>query len=171
MKIIILILALALVGLVLYLKPISLPTSQVPPPASNFTPLPTQERNNLAGFGIYTNGTFRVFTNPRYHNKSEEIYIESKNPYIIHIKKEGATWGDFFKTLPMDLKHDCLIAGTGEKFCNGAQGTLKFYINEEKVEDFLNRKIEDGDRALITYGRETEDQIMLQMSKVVNPLP
>lgn len=171
MKLLILLLVVAL-GAFIYFKPTFSPTNPEPSP----TPLPTNspefvERNDLAGFGIYTHGTFRVFTNPRYHNKSEDIYITKDNPYVINIKKPGATWGDFFKTLPMNLTSDCLTAGTGEKFCNGEKGTLKFYVNGERVDNFLERKIEDGDRALISFGKEADEQIEKQMEAVVNPLP
>lgn len=170
MKIVILFLLIAGIGLYL-LKPASLFTSQV---VNEPSPSPSPaiiDRDDLAGFGIYTNGTFRVFTNTRYHNQSEEIYIESTNPYVIHIKKEGATWGDFFKTLPMDLTNECILTGTKEKFCTGQSGTLKFYINGKKVDNFVEQKIKDGDRALITFGKETDAQIEKQMEKVVNPLP
>src|SRR3990172_6251669 len=64
---------------------------------------PQEEKmaDKKAAFAIFTNGTFRIFTDPRYHNLSSDVYIESTNPNIVLIQREGITWNDFFKTLPM----------------------------------------------------------------------
>ena len=75
-----------------------------------------------AAFAIYTNGTFRIFTAVMYHNLSEDVFIESGNPNIVHVKKNGVTWGNFFGTLPMKLSAECLTTGTGQTFCNGEGG-------------------------------------------------
>lgn len=169
MKILLIISLILIAGALFYfLKP----TPQSPAIVS--TPAPTvqtENREDLASFAIYTHGTFRVFTSKMYHNKSAEIYIEGTNPNVILVKKPAATWEDFFNTLPMKLTNECLTTGTKETFCTGDSGTLKFYINEQKVENFVNQKIEDGDRSLITFGKESEEEIQKQMLTVPNPLP
>src|SRR3990172_12305992 len=65
------------------------------------TPQVQAETERRASFAIFTNGTFRIFTDPKYHNLSDDVYIESTNPNIVLIQREGITWNDFFKTLPM----------------------------------------------------------------------
>lgn len=122
-----------------------------------------------ASFAIFTQGTFRVFTFSKYHNLSDEVFIEAQEPNIIKVKKQGITWDDFFKTLPMKLTNECLTTGTGQNFCTSGAETLKFYINEERMSDFLTREIQDGDKALITYGSETEEEIRGQLQRVVDP--
>jgi len=119
-----------------------------------------------AAFAIYTNGVFRVFTAAMYHNLSKDAYIESDNPNIIKIKKANITWDDFFKTLPFKLTSDCLTTGTQETFCTGQNGTLKFYLNDTKTDNLLSREINQDDRALITFGNETEAQIQNQINKI-----
>ncbi|OGD91801.1 hypothetical protein A3D81_01540 [Candidatus Curtissbacteria bacterium RIFCSPHIGHO2_02_FULL_40_17] len=118
-----------------------------------------------AVFAIYTKGTFRIFTASKYHNLSDDVFIESANPNVVHVKKEGTTWGDFFKTLPMKLSAECLTTGTGQTFCSGEGGSLKFYINGQKVENFLEREINQNDKALITYGSEGDFEIKKQLEK------
>ncbi len=115
-----------------------------------------------ASFAIFTNGTLRVFTAAMYHNLSTEVYIAANNPNQIQIKKAGVNWNDFFSTLPFKLTHECLTTGTGQTFCNGSNGTLKFYINGILSDDALNRQINQGDKMLITYGNESEVQIQQQ---------
>lgn len=122
-----------------------------------------------AGFAIFTRRTFRVFTAPKYHNLSEDVFIRADNPNIVHVKKRGVTWGDFFKTLPMKLTSDCLTTGTGETFCSTLQEKLKFYLNGEMVNDFLLREIKDDERALISFGSEGEEAIRNQFQRVIDP--
>lgn len=131
-------------------------------------PIPdqTQPVNKQASFAIFTNGTFRAFTASMYHNLSEDVFIQAKSPNIIYIKKHGITWDDFFKTLPFSLTKDCLTTGTKETFCTNQNGTLKFYLNGVRSDDFLDRQINYDDKALITYGSEGEKQIQKQIDKL-----
>lgn len=119
-----------------------------------------------ASFAVFTNGTFRIFTASMYHNLSSDAYIESSNPNIVHIKKENITWDDFFKTLPLNLSRDCLTTGTGETFCTGERGALKFYINGKFDDNALSQEIDDGDQLLVTFGRETDTQIQKQLQQI-----
>lgn len=122
-----------------------------------------------AGFALFTNGINRSFTAAMYHNLSAEAFIQADNPNIVQVTRQGVTWGDFFDTLPFKLTQDCLITGTKETFCTNEKGALKFYLNGEPVADLLSRQINDGDRALITYGDESEAQIQKQIQQVPKP--
>jgi len=140
-----------------------------PPPTS----LPISQINEIvnyqAGFAIFANGVKRSFSNPKYHNLSADVFLTGQNPEIVNVKKKGATWDDFFKTLPMKVTNACLTTGTGQTFCTGEKDTLKFYLNGVKTVDLLDREIKDGDRTLISYGDESESQIQRQLNQVVNP--
>lgn len=124
-----------------------------------------------ASFLIFTNGTRRIFTNSKYHNLSQDVYIEASKPAVVHVKKPGITWGDFFKTLPMQVTSDCLITGDGEKLCNLDTRALKFFINGKQVEDFLAQEIKDGDWAMISYGAQSQAQIDSQLLQASKALP
>lgn len=114
----------------------------------------TSERIEIkASFNVYTNGTKRVFTDPRYHNLSSDVFIEAGNPNIVNVRKQGVIWNDFFKTLPMSLTKECLVTGTKQTFCSGESGTLKFYINEVEDRDALDKIINEGDRLIVEYGK------------------
>lgn len=137
--------------------------------SSTPTPIVTQIEDTvdfLASFAIFTNGTKRSFSAPMYHKLSPDAYIEADNPEIIRLKKTNITWGDFFNTLPMELRKDCLVTGTKETFCNGLTGSLKFYLNGIKEDSLLDRIIEDEDRALITFGLDNDLDIKSQMDQV-----
>lgn len=118
------------------------------------TPTPTQEIREInikASFTIVTGNITRSFIAEKYHNQSPDVYIENPDPSVIHVKKIGITWDDFFKTLPMMLTKDCLITGDGETLCNEKGGTLIFYLNDVETPDLLDNEIKDGDKALINF--------------------
>ncbi len=119
-----------------------------------------------ASFAIFTNGSFRVFTAAMYHNLSQDAYIDASNPNIVQVKKSGTTWNDFFSTLPFKLTSECLTTGTKETFCTGKSGTLQFYINGEKNINALSQEIKDGDKLLVTFGKESDAQIKQQINKI-----
>ncbi|MBI3305184.1 M23 family metallopeptidase [Candidatus Parcubacteria bacterium] len=148
----------------------------VPVPASAPAPVPAPptvepaaEVDEAAAFLIYTNGLKRSFAAPMYHRRSPDAYLEASQPAIVRVKKRGVTWDEFFKTLPFRLTGECLTTGTGDTFCSGGEGELKFYLNGVRVADLLDRQIHDGDRALISYGVDGEAQIQKQFSQVPDP--
>lgn len=124
----------------------------VPPTPEQPGNLPISPPTNYtARFEIYTNGTRRIFTNPMYHQRSADIYIEAADPHLIQIKKPGTTWNDFFKTLPFSLEKDCLITGTNQTFCNTDTKKLFFYLNGNEVPDALDKVIAPNDQLRVEY--------------------
>lgn len=139
-----------------------------PPPAAS-QEVQQSPAEIKASFIIFTNDTLRIFTDSRYHNKTGDLYIDPSSPNTVVVKRPNATWDDFFKTLPMQLTEDCLTTGTGQKFCNSSQSKLKFYINGLEIGDFLTRKINSNDKALISYGPLNDSQLPSQLQKVPEP--
>lgn len=120
-----------------------------------------------ASFGIFTNGTFRTFTHPMYHNLEPEVFIEPTHPNIVHVKQNGLTWDYFFKSLPFLLNKDCLTTGTGQSFCTDEVDTLKFYINGVEEPNALDKVINHGDVLLVTYGNgENIQEYLLQIPTI-----
>lgn len=119
-----------------------------------------------AGFAIFTNGTFRVFTAAMYHNLSSDVYIQANNPNIVYVKKNDITWNDFFKTLPLKLTKDCLVTGTKQTFCTDSNGRLRFYINGKEDINALDKYIKNKDQLLVTYGNEDDVQIDQQLKRI-----
>ncbi len=122
--------------------------------------------NHTATFAIFTNGTFRIFTDKKYHNKSKDVFIQSDNVNRVYVKKIGITWNDFFITLPMTLKKDCLTTGTGQVFCANASHKLSFYINGIEDSNALSREIKANDQLLVSYGVKDNKEIESQLEKL-----
>ncbi len=115
------------------------------------SPSVATETNITASFTIKTGNITRSFKAEKYHNRSEDVYIEAKDPSLVHVKSAGITWDDFFKTLPMQLTKDCLTTGDGETYCSGKDGTLKFYVNDIEDPNLLEKPINQNDKALIIF--------------------
>lgn len=130
----------------------------------------TQDFERAASFTIFTNGTKRDFSDSRYHNQSPDVYLESTNPQIVHVKRAGTTWGDFFSTLPMKVNKECIVTGTGQTFCTSKTHTLKFYLNGTQDEDVLAKPINDNDQLLVSYGPDPDPAIEEQL-KQANIMP
>lgn len=118
-------------------------------PQAVASPVPT---HFSAHFQIVTNGTKRTFTQAMYHHQDEDAFIDAANPEQVEVTRYGITWNDFFKTLPFSLDEECLVTGTGQKFCNSGAGRLRFYVNEIETPNALDQIIEPGDDLKVTYG-------------------
>lgn len=105
-----------------------------------------------ARFTIITNGLTRNFSAKMYHNLDEVVYLESSDPSVVHVKREGKTWGDFFATLPFKLSPNCLTTGTGETFCTNSTHSLKFILNDNIASGALDKIINPGDNLVVRYG-------------------
>src|SRR5690606_6196244 len=101
----------------------------------------------------------RIFTDPKYHNLNEEIFIDATMPNEVNVKKTGKTWNDFFATLPMKLDKECLTTGTGQVFCTNGNQKLKFYLNKKLDPNALDKQINQNDELLVSFGSESESEI------------
>lgn len=122
-----------------------------PSPTAQAQTTQPKEVDIQATFQIVTGSITRNFSNPKYHLQSPDVFIQKDNPAVVHVKKTGITWSDFFATLPMKLTKDCLITGDGETLCTENGKTLKFYLNENEEPDLLDKEIKNGDKILIKY--------------------
>lgn len=83
------------IGIVLFLNSKSiqnpnttaLPT-QTPSITTSSTPKPT---DITASFTIITDKITRSFKAAKYHNLSEDVYINPSDPTVVHVKKKGIT--------------------------------------------------------------------------------
>jgi len=152
----IVILILALIFLAIYFyspRKKQSPTTPTTPKTGQITPTKTQETVDItASFEIYTNGIKRIFTASKYHNLSQDVYITADDPSIVHVKKKGITWSNFFATLPMELSKDCLVTGAKQTFCNQGEKKLRFFLNETENPDALDEIINNGDTLRVTFG-------------------
>ena len=106
------------------------------------------------------------FSVPSYQIKSSWIHFEESDGTTIHRHSSGVTLGYLFDSLNIGLDKNCYIFPDGRQFCSNEDYSLKYYINHQLVNSIYDHVFEDGDRILITYGKETPDQIEVQLREV-----
>ena len=109
------------------------------------------------------------FSTSTYQIKNSWIHFEESDGSTIHRHSSGVTLEYLFDSLNLSVGktsingvlEDCFAfpESDGRKFCTNEDYSLKFYINHEKVTDIRNYVINDGDRILISYGNESQQQI------------
>ncbi len=113
----------------------------------------SDQKGLSANFEIYTLGTKRIFTDSKYHNRSEDVYIKADDPSKIYVKGADVKWSDFFNSLPSPMKvtKECLTTGTNQQFCSDTNQKLKFILNDIETPNVLDLKIQDNDKLIIRY--------------------
>ncbi|NIP62936.1 MAG: protein-disulfide isomerase [Nitrosopumilaceae archaeon] len=108
------------------------------------------------------------FSLPAYQIKSSWIHFEGQDGNTIHRHATGVTLGYLFDTLNLQVDNECFIFQDGREFCTNEDYTLKFYINGQRVDGIRDYVINEGDRILISYGAETQEEIQQQLEELNN---
>lgn len=98
--------------------------------------------------------------------QSQFIHLENNNGYVLHRHSQFVTIGYLFDTLNLGLSKDCFGTPDGKKFCTNDEYSLKFYINEKKVDDLRDYLIFEGDLILISYGDENQEEVLQQLKEL-----
>ena len=116
------------------------------------------------------------FSTPAFQIKSSWIHFEESDGTTIHRHSSGVTLEYLFDSLSLivgkvstdGILKDCFAfpESDGRKFCTNEDYSLKFYINHQAVSEIKDYVIEDGDRILISYGNEKEEQINEQLMEL-----
>lgn len=108
------------------------------------------------------------FSLPAYQIKSSWIHFEGQDGDTIHRHATGVTLGYLFDTLNLQVDSECFVFQDGREFCTNEDYTLKFYINGQRVDGIRDYVINEGDRILISYGAETQEEIQQQLEELNN---
>lgn len=106
------------------------------------------------------------FTKPEFQLQSSFIHLENSDGYVIHRHSKDVSIGYLFETLNFGLYSDCIVFPDGAKFCSNVDYTLKFYINGKKVDDLRDYIIFEGDLILISYGAESQEEVLEQLAEL-----
>lgn len=108
------------------------------------------------------------FSVPAYQIKSPWIHFEGSDGNTIHRHATGVPLGYLFDSLKIHVTDKCFVFPDGREFCSSDQYSLKFYINHNKVDDITKYIINEGDRILISYGGETQEELDNQLLELDN---
>ena len=71
-----------------------------------------------------------------------------------------------FNSMNIATDENCFVFPDGRQFCTNEDYSLKFYINQQLVEDIRKYIVQEDDRILITYGNEDQLAIDKQLAEL-----
>ena len=123
-----------------------------------------------ADFALYIRGERYDFNQERFVSDeedelSENVHIHGERVSVVHVHREGTTWREFFDSLGFELTDQCLTTPEGEQFCNSEAEGLSFVLNGVKLDAMAFQDITNIDRALISFGSESDEELMQQYAQ------
>ncbi|MGH9909891.1 MAG: hypothetical protein ACRD32_04560, partial [Nitrososphaerales archaeon] len=82
---------------------------------------------------------------------------------LIHRHATGVDLGFLFESFKMKFDSQCVTLGNGTSYCDEGDKTLKFFVNGVRNDMYGKYVLKDGDKILISYGKETQEQIEGQL--------
>ena len=106
------------------------------------------------------------FSTPNYQVKTPWIHFENQDGDTIHRHSTGVELEFLFNSMSVGVDENCFVFPDGRQFCTNEDYSLKFYINQQLVEDIRKYVIQEDDRILITYGNEDQLAIDKQLAEL-----
>ncbi len=106
------------------------------------------------------------FTTPNYQVKTPWIHFENQDGDTIHRHSTGVELEFLFNSMNIAVDDNCFVFPDGRQFCTNEDYSLKFYVNQQIVEDLRKYIVQEDDRILITYGNEDQLAIDSQLAEL-----
>jgi len=106
------------------------------------------------------------FSTPNYQVKTPWIHFENQDGNTIHRHSTGVELEFLFNSMNIATDENCFVFPDGRQFCTNEDYSLKFYINQQLVEDIRKYIVQEDDRILITYGNEDQLAIDKQLAEL-----
>ena len=116
-----------------------------------------------AGILVKIFGDTFDFDGAAYQIKSSWIHFEGNDGTTIHKHATGVTLGYLFDTLGLGLDDQCFVFKEGKSLCTTEDYSMKFFINDEPIDDIRDYEITEDDKILVSYGAETTEEIESQL--------
>jgi hypothetical protein len=106
------------------------------------------------------------FSSTNYQVKTSWIHFENQDGDTIHRHSSGVELEFLFNSMNIVVDDQCFVFPDGRQFCSNDDYSLKFYVNQQKVDDLRMYIVEEGDRILISYGNEDAETIDKQLAEL-----
>ena len=106
------------------------------------------------------------FSTTPYQVKTSWIHFENQDGDTIHRHSSGVELEFLFNSMKIMTDEKCFVFPDGRQFCTNEDYSLKFYINQQLVEDIRKYIVQEDDRILISYGNEDQETIDEQLAEL-----
>lgn len=87
-------------------------------------------------------------------------HLHNNDPDVAHVHHKGVTWGHLFTNLGIGVGQTYIANKAGDVLTQSGGRTLKFVLNGRPQFAIHNELILPGDRLLVSYGPESEAQVL-----------
>jgi|SRR3989344_778938 len=108
------------------------------------------------------------FARDEYMLRSQHMHFENRDGTTIHKHATGVNFPLFLATLDIRINKNCLMIDIAKEYCSDEAKKLTFTVNGEKTED-IYRELRDGDKILINYGDDNDEELMEKFDAVPEP--
>ena len=131
---------------------------------------PLGSAHEHAAFLVKVNGQNIDFSQPKYQVQSDYIHVENGDGSTLHRHATNVTFADFLKSVKMDIdmKNNCLTFTNGTEYCDDNNNKLKTFINGNSTKSISAYVLNNNDRLLVTYGKETDEQSAKALDELNN---
>jgi hypothetical protein len=121
-----------------------------------------------AAFMIKIDGTPIDFNQQKYMVKSSYIHVENSDGTTLHRHSTSVPFGEFLRSVGMNIDDNkCFVNDNGQHFCDGQDNKrLQYFVNGTRVDSIMDYVIHEGDRILVEYGNETDQQVKQDIDAV-----
>jgi hypothetical protein len=135
-----------------------------------------------AAFVVNVDGTPIDFSQPQYQVQSRLIHVEGGDGFTLHRHTDRVPFGEFLRSVNMNLEGNCLSISQGtpnqqgeqqqgqeQEYCTNGTEELRAYVNGRELEspsilgDYI---LKDDDRILLIYGNQTAEQLTQALGEV-----
>lgn len=121
-----------------------------------------QSVHEHSDFAVFVDGRQIDFNSEQFlstetNERSPNVHVHAPRTNVAHLHREQTTFDEFFRSLGMELRDDCLKLATGEKLCSDTTNQLRFMVNGVQVDKLMFEKMTDMGRVLISYGPREAD--------------
>lgn len=142
---------------------------------------PADEVHYHANFALYINGQRELFKGSRYYEETEmctanktvtvdeRAHMHDNINDVVHVEDHAVTWGQFFTNLGWTLGPNFIQAPGDVLYVASGDQKLHIILNGQDYTDLgsiANNVIKDQDRLLVSFGNETNADLITQFASV-----
>lgn len=88
------------------------------------------------------------------------VHLHNNDPDVVHVHHAGVTWGHLFANLGIGVGQTYIADRAGAVHTEGGGRTLSLVLNGRPQLAIHNELIRPGDRLLVSFGPETEAEVL-----------
>jgi hypothetical protein len=121
-----------------------------------------------AAFVVELDGVWINFAQQKYQVKSPYIHVENGVGTTLHKHATQVPFGEFLKSVGMNIVNGCFVMDDGKQYCDTAQKRLRFFVNgiPQPASSIMGYVLNDNDHFLVIYGDETAAELQREIGKV-----